>query len=762
MAFALCIQFVNAQIINDADVYMYVDFESLQAVTNDIVDTKGNLEFNNNTGSLTGDVDLVANTFLNFDAGNYGRFVSASYISQSNSVHTSSKSHSMAVWVRSTTLLNQERFILDIANNGGAALDGQVPMRFRNNNSLSSSESNGLNDTNTKTTINTWYHFAVVMDVAAGTQKLYINGFLDKTDAVISPRNVTNNIIVGSHKDGTNSKFQGHMDDLVISSEVWTQDQVRAIMNLGVNAAKSTTTKVWTGGTTDWNTGSNWSPVGVPTASNDVVIPNLGNDPIAAGAINVRNMVIQKNASLTVAGAVTATSTRVYDGASFIANGDVSAAGDLTYNVVTEDPTGVPLEWHLLSSPVVGETYNNIWIADNFIGTGAIDNRAIALFDNTTDADGDWIYHQKDATTTFEQGIGFSTRKTSVNSAGDQEQYSFIGTYPDADVTLSITDPANDWNLIGNPYPAHIQVSALMSAFNIASIPDAFETVYVWNPTTEMYTGIATSDYIAPGQGFFVISENSSANNFVIEKSMRSHPSSVATFYKNADPKVTLSLSNGTSTRNTILNYSDNSTLSLDPGNDIGLFGAFKSSFSLYTHLVSNDTGIAFERQALPSTNIETIVVPVGVTANAGEEITFSANAENLPADVNVYLEDRLTNAYTLLDDSSNYKLTLDTKQNGVGRFYLHTSASKSLSIDSSLLETVSIYKTSNSNIRIAGLQEGKTSFQLFNILGKQVVKSSFNANGTKDISLPSLASGVYIVKLQTEVGNISKKIILE
>ena len=242
---------------------------------------------------------------------------------------------------------------------------------------------------------------------------------------------------------------------------------------------------------------------------------------------------------------------------------------------------------------------------------------------------------------------------------------------------------------------------------------------------------------------------------------MQSHQTGV-TFYKNANAKIALSISDETRTRTTSIDYASNRTLGLDPGNDIGMFTGVSASFAVYTHLVGNDTGIAFERQALPSSDIETIVVPVGVTANAGEEITFSANAENLPADVNVYLEDRLTNAYTLLDDSSNYKLTLDTKQNGVGRFYLHTSASKSLSIDSSLLETVSIYKTSNSNIRIAGLQEGKTSFQLFNILGKQVVKSSFNANGTKDISLPSLASGVYIVKLQTEVGNISKKIILE
>ena len=39
---------------------------------------------------------------------------------------------------------------------------------------------------------------------------------------------------------------------------------------------------------------------------------------------------------------------------------------------------------------------------------------------------------------------------------------------------------------------------------------------------------------------------------------------------------------------------------------------------------------------------------------------------------------------------------------------------------------------------------------------------SSFKTNGVKDISLPSLATGVYIVQLETEAGNLNKKIVLE
>ena len=41
-------------------------------------------------------------------------------------------------------------------------------------------------------------------------------------------------------------------------------------------------------------------------------------------------------------------------------------------------------------------------------------------------------------------------------------------------------------------------------------------------------------------------------------------------------------------------------------------------------------------------------------------------------------------------------------------------------------------------------------------------MNSSFEANGVKEISLPNLAKGVYIVQLESEAGKLNKKIILE
>ena len=50
----------------------------------------------------------------------------------------------------------------------------------------------------------------------------------------------------------------------------------------------------------------------------------------------------------------------------------------------------------------------------------------------------------------------------------------------------------------------------------------------------------------------------------------------------------------------------------------------------------------------------------------------------------------------------------------------------------------------------------------LFNVLGKQVVNSSFISSGSQEVTLPNLTSGIYIIQLETETGTINKKIVLE
>jgi len=181
----------------------------------------------------------------------------------------------------------------------------------------------------------------------------------------------------------------------------------------------------------------------------------------------------------------------------------------------------------------------------------------------------------------------------------------------------------------------------------------------------------------------------------------------------------------------------------------------------VYTHLLKDNQGIKFSRQALPNSDLESMIVPLGVKVNAGKEISFSLEALNLPADINVFLEDKVANTIIRLDEENTaYNVTLSEALNGVGRFFLHTS-SEILEVSNLDLVSVSIY-SSDKKIHLSGLPNGVSKITLYNVVGKVVLKESTTKNRTS-ISVKNLSKGaVYIVKLITEKGLMSKKIIIE
>jgi hypothetical protein len=190
------------------------------------------------------------------------------------------------------------------------------------------------------------------------------------------------------------------------------------------------------------------------------------------------------------------------------------------------------------------------------------------------------------------------------------------------------------------------------------------------------------------------------------------------------------------------------------------MFGGVTYNFALFTELISANQGEKLAIQTLPNTDLETMVVPVGIIADAGKEITFSINTTNFPSGKNVYLEDRLNNTFTNLSEE-NYNITLNVTSKDIGQFYIHTG-SQALNVQGSLLENVSMYKTANNTLRIKGLQSENAVVKVFNMLGKQMMTKAFKTNGIKEILLPRLTSGIYLVQLQSDKGRLNKKIILE
>ena len=464
-------------------------------------------------------------------------------------------------------------------------------------------------------------------------------------------------------------------------------------------------------------------------------------------------------------------------GASIIVNG--SKSGNISYrrNLLTDS-------YFLVSPPVSGQDYDDTYVSTNGIAQSIPNNlNAIGPYTTSTNT---WDYMTiGESNLSFSSGVGYSVKRTTGTGAGEipftGEIAGDLETQNGGVNFTLVYDPNSEpdgtdqylgynWNLVGNPYPAYIKNSEFLTT-NSSNI---LATIWTWNSASGAYedrvSNISDSGNanfpIAPGQGFFVRSSASGNINFPeADQYHQIEIGNVDTFERITPlTSIKLIINNGSLyNRHCDVYYLDNVTLGFDYGYEGQIFGSGNpNSLAIYTQLLENNEGVNYQTQSLPNTNYEGMVVPIGVDALANAEITISAELNNFPANINVFIEDKLENTFTRLDATSNFSTTLSTNINSTGRFYLHTT-SASLSTGSVLNNNpISIYTTTRDNLRIVGIQNGTANVKLFNILGKQVVNVSFEGSGSNDIHLPTLSNGVYIVQVKNETGTINKKVVIE
>jgi parallel beta-helix repeat protein len=485
----------------------------------------------------------------------------------------------------------------------------------------------------------------------------------------------------------------------------------------------------WTGVTnSDWNTPTNWDTGFVPGPTDIVNILNVANDPTAAGAISVASMSIES-------------------GASFIANAAVT--GDVTYerNLSTSN-------WYYISSPVAGQN------VDAFVTSLALETqasfRSFCTFDTVIN---NWVCYENASTFVgnFINGKGYI-----VNLLGASGTISFTGTMNVADVAITLDTTGSRYNLLGNPYTSFIDTAAILST---SSAFISTETLYVFDAANNSYVVYVTADnfQLAPGQAFFIQS-NGVPGNIAINEAFQSHQDP-DTFLRSADrTEVYLTLSDDSKTRNCRLYYIAGTTTGFDNGYDGPMFRAFADPFSIYTHLVTGGNGTDIGVQSLPNDDYENLVVPIGVTVAAGNEFTISASSINFPDGVDLYLEDRDANTFTLLNANSDFTLTTTSSLNGVGRFYLHTSSSTLGFNDNDLASDLHIYTTATtSELIIKGQLSGATNAKLYTIEGKLLLSKAldqFIDSNVLDVS--GLSSGVYVVKVDNANHTKTQKVIIK
>ncbi|MCF2873312.1 MULTISPECIES: T9SS type A sorting domain-containing protein [unclassified Tenacibaculum] len=512
---------------------------------------------------------------------------------------------------------------------------------------------------------------------------------------------------------------QNSINNFVVQAE---DDAGNTSSHIDVPTITETSAITWTGATSNsWNTASNWNTNSVPVTTSDVAIPNgMTNYP-------------------TISSSVTVNSINIASGASLIANASVTGTTTYSRNLPTTN-------WYLVSAPVSGETQQDV-IDNHTFATGSGSNIGIGAFTNNGATP--WIYATDATTGLLVSGAGVSMK---LATAGD---VSITGNIETSNVSFPIaTGSRNNFNLIGNPYTSYVN-SSTFTAANIGLLSE--QTVWLWDGSQYVTYNSASPIQIAPAQGFFV--EASGSGNVTFSTSNQSHQSS-DTFMKQA-PKTSFELfiSEGKNKKSTKVFFIDGKTKGFDNGYDSKMYGGVNHKFAVFTELLSDNEGKKLAIQTLPNSNIEKMVIPVGLISDGNKEIIFSVNSQNLPSDTQIFLEDRINNKFINLSEGE-HTVSLTNASKGIGQFYIHTTAQK-LNTPSTSLENVSMYKSDVQEITVTGLR-AKANIKVYSILGKEIVNTNINSNGVSKITLPVLASGVYIVKLNSDLGNMSKKIILE
>ncbi|WP_223266448.1 galactose oxidase-like domain-containing protein [Gelidibacter gilvus] len=331
------------------------------------------------------------------------------------------------------------------------------------------------------------------------------------------------------------------------------------------------------------------------------------------------------------------------------------------------------------------------------------------------------------------------------------------------------------WNLIGNPYSSYLDFEMFFEVnkdqFEAA---EAYQAVYGYTGKSGQWTILNNLSFedpnlqpkIAPGQGFFV---KSKIGGGIVQFTPEMRKPGTSDDFIQGRPNKNIALSKlnlirGASNVSTSVYFVDGSTKGIDPGYDAAAYAATKVDFLLFTNLIEGNKGLDIAIQALPYEDFNDVIVPLGIRAKGGEELTISIDdLSTLPSNVKVYLEDTQNNTLTLLNDDV-FKFTPTMDIDGSGRFNVHYS-SKTLSLgDLDANDNLRIYTTASpKTLYITGQLTGATTAYLYDIQGRLVLNKALNPHTTENtMDISTMSTGVYVVKLNNDHQIKTQKVIVK
>lgn len=550
--------------------------------------------------------------------------------------------------------------------------------------------------------------------------------------------------------------------------------------------------------TTTWN-GSSWSN-GTPNSNTNVIIN--GNFIQKLGS-TCKNLTINPGVTYTVSNG-----QRLLINGDFTNNGNFYLGNNAVLAQLSDNSvysgTGIATverqanlkqkDYNYWSAPVQGQNIYSFSIGTPY-----------QYFFKYREADDRFYYEGINSSSVFMPGIGYAIRgKNSYSlTVPTTEVFLFTGALNNGTITVNLNKSNGidkGYNLVGNPYPSHISVNNFYKANRNSIFPKLFfwtninevtrqqGSAYGGNNYATMVvgvgsvgptyvtgnveeTGLRPLKYTNLGQGFMVQARYNNVP-LVFKNTMRVNAATGAIFYNKTNEgddngedepqepepiidRYWLKLINPDNIANDILiAHIAEATNNYDEDYDAALFAMGNDTF----YSVVGTNKLQIQARALPISDSD--VIPLAYkTSKAGNCIIALNDKDGIFKDSNkaIYLKDKVTGTVTNLQEGYyTFNSEVLTAPND-SRFEI-LYANSVLAADNAATNQWIVYKQDTDwvvrgNDRINGLD-------LYDASGKLVRSLAGNNAGELRVSNVGLLKGLYVMKIKTGKGTVTKKLL--
>lgn len=550
----------------------------------------------------------------------------------------------------------------------------------------------------------------------------------------------------------------------------------------------------WTGATdTNWNEATNWEPAVVPDVTLGVYIPNTINQPVSSGNITVKALILDANASLTIApNDVLKVNNYITNNGQIIfkSNGSGSAIFDQysgsingTGTVTVERYIPAKRAYRFLSSSVSTDTsIKENWqeagtsvagLGTHITGIGGAANGFDATASNNpslfTYTNGAWEPNTSTDLSPLNAGQAYRlmvrgdrTIDLSTNTPiATPTVLRATGRLRTGSSTPDLNQASEGYSFIGNPFQAPIDIKAVLNAATNMNT----DVMYYWDPTKNsrgayvtrtlgsINQNSITSDFneiLQPGQAVFVKKANTTnLANMLFTESHKVIANAAAGAFKNSQKSAN---TYGLLRVNLQANQNNNwETIE-------GALAIFDDKYSWEVtdedaakmanldeevSFIQSNTALAIACQAMP---IVTNELPIKINNTRHVNYQWQFELTNYNGET-PYLLDTQNNTTIKIENGTIAPFTADTN---VSNRYKIVFQNKTLSTPDFNNEIVFYPNPGKpgSSFYLQGIIEAEVT--LYTVLGQKItVQTVANGNTLQVTPVSKVSQGVYFVNVQ-------------